>query len=53
MNVDKFQSNLPLVQVDGRPTPITQEALEKLVREVIALRAVVDDHEARIVVLEP
>lgn len=52
MNVDKFQSNLPLVQVDGRPTPITQEALEKLVREVIALRALAENHETRIEALE-
>lgn len=49
MRVDRVQSNLPLVGEDLRPTPITQEALEKLVSEVLALRKEVDDHEARLV----
>ena len=52
MRVERIQSNLPLVDQDGRPTQITQVALEKLVAEVIALRAVVADHETRIVALE-
>lgn len=49
MNVDKFQSNLPLVDANGKPTPIAMETLAKLVAEVIALREEVDDHEARLV----
>jgi hypothetical protein len=51
MSAEKFQSNLPLVKGDGMPTDTTQILLEKLVTEVLALRAIVDDHEARLLAI--
>ncbi len=48
MKVEKFQTNLPLVDQQGNGTPITNIALAKLVAEVMALRLKVDDYEARL-----
>ena len=53
MTVEKPQANLPFVESDGRTTVVGQQFLEKLVLEVIALRAKVDEHETRITALEP
>lgn len=53
MAVERPQYNLPFVREDGHTTEITQQFLEKLIAEVIRLRSEVDDHEARLVVLEP
>lgn len=53
MTVERPQANLPLVGPDGKTTVVGQQFLEKLVAEVIALRAEVDDHETRITTLEP
>lgn len=53
MRVEKFQANMPLVDESGKATQITQIALEKLVSEVMALRAKATDLEARLEVLEP
>lgn len=53
MSIEKFQTNLPLVNGQGMATPITQVALAKLVAEVIALRRKVTELESRIEVLEP
>lgn len=49
MSVEKLQSNVPLVNEAGRMTPQTEQAMAKLIAEVIALRAEVNDHEARLV----
>lgn len=53
MTVERPQTNLPLVGPDGKPTVVGQQFLEKLVAEVIALRAKVDEYETRISALEP
>ncbi|WP_306127936.1 hypothetical protein [Roseovarius sp. MMSF_3350] len=53
MAAEKYQANLPFVGQDGKTTMISQQFLEKLVSEVIALRAEVNDHEDRITTLEP
>jgi hypothetical protein len=45
--------NLPLVDERGHSTPITQEALEKIIAELQSLRAIATDHDARITALEP
>jgi hypothetical protein len=53
MAVEKPQANLPFTGPDGRTTVVSQQFLEKLVAEVIRLRAESNDHEARIAALEP
>lgn len=53
MSVERFQANIPFVNSDGRTTTVSQVFLDKLISELIALRAEVNDHEARIAALEP
>lgn len=53
MAAEKPQANIPIVGPDGKTTMVGQQFLEKLVAEVIALRAEVNGHESRITTLEP
>lgn len=53
MSIDNHQSQEPLVDADGKTTVVSQVFLDKLVAEIRALRAEVNDHESRITALEP
>jgi len=53
MSVDNYQSQDRLVNEDGKTTVVSQVFLDKLVAEIRALRAEVNDHESRITALEP
>ncbi|MGB0855362.1 MAG: hypothetical protein ACPGSI_18840 [Pikeienuella sp.] len=53
MTTQPLQSNLQLVDKDGRMTQVTEETLQEWVRELQALRTIATDHETRITTLEP